>query len=183
MTRMRNQYLGRQRSLAPATDKQVDYLKSLLAQRHYTDDLSVEDQVEQITTLHAQGKLGKYVATNMIQKCLTSPRRMKPSDNQDEMPTPESGIYTRDGSEIIKVYKGQSGRMLAKQLIQQHDESYKFQYKGAATAHIVGMHKMTLTEAKQYGAIYGVCCNCGATLTDETSIERGIGPKCAKGFS
>lgn len=31
--------------------------------------------------------------------------------------------------------------------------------------------------------LYGVCCRCGRTLTDENSISEGIGPICAtKGF-
>lgn len=39
--------------------------------------------------------------------------------------------------------------------------------------------RMTLAEAEEYGLLYGVCCVCSATLTDETSIARGIGPVCA----
>ena len=34
--------------------------------------------------------------------------------------------------------------------------------------------RMSLADAKAFGALYGCCCNCGATLTDETSIEAGI---------
>ena len=42
---------------------------------------------------------------------------------------------------------------------------------------------MSLKEAKKFGQLYGVCCVCGAVLTDEVSIERGIGPICErKGF-
>jgi len=39
--------------------------------------------------------------------------------------------------------------------------------------------KMTLEEGKKYGAIYGVCVRCAATLTREESIERAMGPICA----
>lgn len=39
--------------------------------------------------------------------------------------------------------------------------------------------KMTLEEGKKYGAIYGVCVRCSATLTREESIERAMGPVCA----
>jgi hypothetical protein len=42
--------------------------------------------------------------------------------------------------------------------------------------------KMTMAEAKEYGALYGTCCRCGRTLTKEKSIERGIGPVCGKYF-
>jgi len=38
---------------------------------------------------------------------------------------------------------------------------------------------MTVDEAARYGRLYGRCMVCGRTLTDEGSIERGIGPICA----
>lgn len=40
--------------------------------------------------------------------------------------------------------------------------------------------RLTQEEALAYGQMYGVCCICGITLTDEKSIERGIGPVCLK---
>ncbi len=45
-----------------------------------------------------------------------------------------------------------------------------------------GGRKMTLEEAEEFGALYGFCCRCGRTLTDENSIEAGIGPVCAGKF-
>lgn len=92
----------------------------------------------------------------------------------------ESGIYGGNGS-IVKVYRGQSGRMLAKLLVISDGEA-SFVYQGMATRFVKGLHKLSLDEAKSFGAIYGVCCNCGATLTDEGSIAAGIGPVCAKRF-
>ena len=41
-------------------------------------------------------------------------------------------------------------------------------------------HKLTKEQAQAFGQLYGVCCICGATLTDETSIAAGIGPICGK---
>jgi hypothetical protein len=41
------------------------------------------------------------------------------------------------------------------------------------------VRKMTLEEAVQFGKLYGICCRCAATLTDENSIAAGIGPICA----
>jgi len=39
--------------------------------------------------------------------------------------------------------------------------------------------RMTIEEAKQFGALYGTCCVCARTLTKEESIAAGIGPVCA----
>jgi hypothetical protein len=38
---------------------------------------------------------------------------------------------------------------------------------------------MTREMAAEYGRLYGVCGVCGRELTDETSIEAGIGPVCS----
>ena len=37
---------------------------------------------------------------------------------------------------------------------------------------------MDLQAAEDYGRQWGVCCVCGAVLTNPESIERGIGPIC-----
>ncbi len=42
--------------------------------------------------------------------------------------------------------------------------------------------KMTLEQAAEFGRLYGVCAHCSAPLTDPESIERGIGPVCARKF-
>lgn len=91
----------------------------------------------------------------------------------------EAGIY-QVGATIYKVYKGQSGRMLAKTLVVTDGEG-KFEYAGLASRFVTeGSAKMSLEDAKRFGQIYGVCCKCGATLTDEDSIAAGIGPVCGK---
>jgi hypothetical protein len=41
---------------------------------------------------------------------------------------------------------------------------------------------MSLEDGKKYGKLYGVCCVCGRVLTDENSIQAGIGPVCANKF-
>lgn len=40
--------------------------------------------------------------------------------------------------------------------------------------------KLTHEDAKAFGALYGMCCNCGRLLTNEVSIHLGIGPVCGK---
>lgn len=39
-----------------------------------------------------------------------------------------------------------------------------------------------LETAKKYGRLSGRCCSCGRDLTNEASIEAGIGPICARKF-
>ena len=93
----------------------------------------------------------------------------------------EAGIYFRDG-EVVKVQRAVhgSGNMYAKRL---DKNTGRFEYSPGLIRRITPDMKMTLEQAHEYGALYGVCCNCGRTLTDETSIEAGIGPVCAKRFA
>lgn len=101
----------------------------------------------------------------------------------------DSGIYRDPTSDsIFKVYRNRAGtRMLAKRLevsvSDDGDVSGSFEYAGMASRFVQPAWRMSLDEAKTYGTIYGVCVNCGATLTDETSIAAGIGPVCAKRFA
>ena len=43
-------------------------------------------------------------------------------------------------------------------------------------------HKLTLAQAQEFGRLTGRCCRCAATLTDNESIARGLGPVCASKF-
>lgn len=112
----------------------------------------------------------------------------------------EAGMYRLDGV----VYKVQlavhgSGHPYAKSLVElnecavcgdQYDDehfsltehefkpTFKFQYHAGAIRKLRPEHRMTLEEAKEFGKLYGTCCVCGRTLTNETSIEEGIGPVC-----
>lgn len=95
----------------------------------------------------------------------------------------EDGMYMVDGT----FYKVQhavhgSGNQYAKQAfitdLGDGDFSVSFEYARGAIAKIRPEHKLTYEQAKEFGALYGTCCRCGKTLTDELSIALGIGPVC-----
>jgi hypothetical protein len=150
------------------SEKQIAFAAKLISER--VTDLTVE----------TFKSASKREASKMIDSLLSADRKpveAKPADVELS-----SGIY-RVNDSIYKVYRGQSGRMLAKLLMVEDEGSASFEYQGMATRFVkAGTSPMTLDEAKDFGAIYGVCCNCGRTLTDEGSIEAGIGPVCAKTF-
>lgn len=52
----------------------------------------------------------------------------------------------------------------------------------AVEAEIVGVAADPMNAAIAYGKKYGKCSVCARTLTDEDSINRGIGPVCAERF-
>jgi hypothetical protein len=61
-------------------------------------------------------------------------------------------------------------------------EEMGFIYSAGAMRVLTPEMKMTLEEAKQFGIETGICCVCGAYLTDAKSVAEGIGPVCAKRF-
>lgn len=90
------------------------------------------------------------------------------------------GMY-RVGEVIYKVQRAVHGskQLYAKRLTVDGDRG-TFEYEQGAIRRLRPEHRMTVEEAAAFGKLYGVCCVCGRTLTDETSIERGIGPICAE---
>jgi hypothetical protein len=95
-----------------------------------------------------------------------------------EVTPAEEGMY-KLGNRIFKVQRAihGSGHLYAKELV-----SGGFTYAGGMIRKLNSSHRMTLEQAKEYGALYGVCCRCAAPLTDEKSIAAGIGPVCATKF-
>jgi hypothetical protein len=90
----------------------------------------------------------------------------------------EDGMYVLDGEvyKVIHAVHG-SGRQYAKLLTKSG-----FTVAPGIVSRLRSEHRMTLDQAQKYGRLYGVCCRCGTTLTDESSIEAGIGPVCATKF-
>lgn len=61
------------------------------------------------------------------------------------------------------------------------DKTRYAKFKFAGGPQILGIRedmKLTHEDAKAFGALYGMCCNCGRLLTNEVSIHLGIGPVC-----
>lgn len=98
----------------------------------------------------------------------------------------EDGMYAKvvDGTrrvfKVVHAVHG-SGRQYAKELVQD-GETWGWERAPGMVNRLTPADRMSLEEAQAFGRIYGVCCACGAILTDETSIAAGIGPVCASKF-
>lgn len=95
-------------------------------------------------------------------------------------PCPE-GMHSLDG----QIYKVQiahhgSGLPYAKLLVVHGEGNAEFVYARGAIRNLSAKTLLTIEAAREFGALYGVCCVCAATLTDERSIELGIGPVCGQ---
>lgn len=59
----------------------------------------------------------------------------------------------------------------------------EFVYAPGAVKLIRPEHRMTTERARTLTLVYGRCLNCGRHLKAAESVERGIGPVCAKAFA
>lgn len=182
-----------------ATHKQIMYIVSLATKRGYDVRAMVAETDESgEIILNASGecspKISKTAASASIKKLL-DPRseidapKIATSVQVQTKVELEDGMYrvALDDSHEMKIYKVQhavhgSGRQYAKVLVQYDDDSWGFEIARGVIFKLRPEHKMSLEDAKKFGALYGTCCVCGRTLTNEESIEAGIGPICASKF-
>lgn len=157
----------------PATENQINYLRSLLASRVVASDVRSD-----LEARLADGTLDKARASSAIDSLRVAPKAAAPKVELDE------GVYRKDGV-IFRVHRSrESGNLYAKRLeldLLSNDKPRFVYAKGAITA-LAPTHKMSREDAKAFGVETGICCVCGAFLTDDKSVAEGIGPVCAKRF-
>lgn len=152
-----------------ATVNQISYVRSLLAQRVCDADMIARaERIESLSTREASSLIGD------LQR---APKRA--AAVAAEVPEGMHKVEDR----IYKVQRAVHGsrNLYAKRLVQ-HGENWSFEYAPGAMRNLSNETRMTLDEARAFGALYGTCCACGRTLTDESSIAAGIGPVCANKF-
>lgn len=189
---------------ALATVPQRNYLNSLLEGK----DLSAAGDFYQVEA--ADPDLTKRRASWLIDQLKQfdwKPRNQEalPGTEAVEKVTLEDGMYMLD-REVFKVQHAihGSGNQYAKRLELSEPDcadcvngdtencvevfghpcawGASFVYAPGVIRKLRPEHRMSLEEAKAFGAVYGTCAACGRTLTNEASIEAGIGPVCAKRF-
>lgn len=184
-TRPRPQRSGQEADPQPASEKQVSYIHSLVDQRDINQlNGFLYERVFDLTT-GREKFVSKREASDLITALKELPKNEVTAEPSEE---PPEGIhyfhpYEDESIEIFKVqvaHQG-SGRLYAKKL---NKETGKFEYHGRKFPfHCLSeISLLTVEKAKEFGDLYGMCAKCGATLTNEESIERGIGPICAKGL-
>lgn len=129
--------------------------------------------------LEALHSLDTRRASETITWLLKQPRK---DTGRTSTPVPEGMHQT--GGMIFKVQRSpDTGNLYAKKLVlDEYTGTWRFEYARGMMTHLSADTLMTLEQAKQFGALYGTCCVCGRTLTNEESIDAGIGPICATKF-
>lgn len=142
-----------------------------------------------------QGKFDKMSASSVIEALLAAPEKPEDVDTAPAIDLCEKierinstggapeGMH-KFGGVIFKVQKAARcrGRLYAKALVEDGNGGWTFEYAPGAIKNLSAATRLTLEEAKRFGMLYGTCCVCGRTLTNEESIAAGIGPICAGKF-
>lgn len=179
---------GTDSPVALATPKQVDTINKL-ADRKEGGALALQVALK-ARNVTGPDQLSRTDASKLLQILFDA--QWKPRTTGPATPLPD-GMYRLDG-EIYKVQHAVhgSGKQYAKRLTQKPQTfeftrgfeggNWTFVYAPGVVHKLRPEHALTIEQAKEFGALYGTCCVCGRTLTDERSIAEGIGPKCAQSF-
>lgn len=161
-----------------ATAKQVAFIRRLVDEKDLTGT-PLGTSVEAGLLDDMLAVADKQTASRYIDILMGLPRKAA-APVATEVP---EGMHRLNGK-VFKVQRAVhgSGNLYAKQLVQQDEERWTFDYAPGVIRNLSGDTAMTLEEAKKFGALYGTCCVCARTLTNEESIEAGIGPVCASKF-
>ena len=189
---------------APASPKQIRFITNLVHERELTDEQR-HDLRMRINREMTGGQARGIIESLLLLPKATSGRPAAVSEPAAE------GMH-KLGDKIYKVQKSRSGLPYAKELVvtrecpghldfsdpsafdapmTRHSDtecpepkvSVEFVYARGMVYKLSEDTRMTLDEAKEWGVRFGTCCVCGLTLTKEDSIEKGIGPVCAKRFA
>lgn len=149
-----------------------------------------------------QGKFDKMSASSVIEALLAAPEKPKPQpevidpvvyDGDGNMSfAPTGRIATPDpapagmhkfGGVIFEVKVGTTtGKPYARALVEDGNGGWHFEYVSGAVRNLSTDTLLSREEAEEFGRRTGTCCVCGRTLTNQDSIEAGIGPICSSKF-
>lgn len=176
----------------PATEKQIAFLVKLAGERGLDIATVVGSDWSMVSKTAASKAIDALLKAPKPTAAPTAPGApARPARARREPAEP--GMYrTADGTFYkVQIAVHGSGRPYAKVLIvdepavlradgtierpgECHFEiAYGWVYK------LTPADKLTDEQAKAFGALYGTCCSCARTLTDENSIFNGYGEKCA----
>jgi hypothetical protein len=175
----------------PITERQLDFLcglkSDLLKIEGYDGDLlpimdAFELQSRSLGRREASEEIDKLkaaIAHARTQKFAPTPSTVGPfSAPQEDI----DGFWELPDGRIAKVQIAVhgSGQPYAKLL---NTDTGSFDYSSGLVSEVrrTGT-RLPIERAKELGKLYGRCICCGRTLTDEYSIENGIGPICAQKF-
>lgn len=165
---------------SPRQQELIEKLLNELATLDYELTMKAQDYTAKMNAARAWTPGSEGNTSRWINHLIRKIQELKTADHQQL----EDGMYQLEG-EIFKIQHAVhgSGHQYAKRLVQNDNQvegrnNWHFVYAPGVVRQLRPSHRMTIEQARQFGALYGTCCVCGATLTNEKSIAKGIGPVC-----
>lgn len=157
----------------PASEKQVDYLRSLMGKREWPSSLSLTrgDVEERLS----DGTLDGRTAYTLIDALKGAPLLAT-----KKVGALSVGMYRTSDGTMYRVHESrETGNLYAKRMVWDlTDAKPHFEYDRGAIYRLTAEDRLSVEDARAWGVETGVCCVCGAFLTDAKSVARGIGPVC-----
>ena len=152
-----------------ATEKQAAFIARLVEERGQAGLDRLRAVLDVTGALDVYG-VSRTDASTLIEGLLAMPRAPR-TDAKGAALT--EGFYGKAGK-VYKVVPSQAGYLYAKRLT----EEGGWEYDRGAISTLGGADRLTLDQAREYGQLTGRCAICGRLLTNEESIDYGIGPVC-----
>ena len=110
---------------------------------------------------------------------------------------PKIRLMTADGTPVVLALAGEKSKYAGQVMLTDGGpfglnrwfgriEGSHFHAARAATQEVTGLRTSLSADPTSvisgYGRLTGACALCGRDLTDQTSVDRGVGPVCAKNF-
>jgi hypothetical protein len=193
----------------PATDKQYGLIRSMASERDLIGE--VRDRLdncvarksftkgkasEVITWLTQQPKQARQPAFDeaALELAANGVPAAQPAIRGGALSIDRPGVFEKgDAIYVVKQNRAKT-RMYAKRLTELRDAQgdrltdagghvrFDFEYAAGAIYDLSEQDRMPESRAKDLHVRYGRCLNCGRTLKVAESLERGVGPVCAKSF-
>jgi hypothetical protein len=155
-----------------ATSSQRSYLANLIAERP-SWAAAIGLAPEEITNLSI-AEASKWIQAAVS---ITPEHNVERQQHPNAIPLDqlEEGSYWSLDGDVVRVRQSKRGHLYGEQL---DPNEGRFKYRPGILFRLKA--RMSLDEAKEWGARFGRCCVCAKLLITEKSVEQGIGPVCAR---
>ena len=168
-----------------ATDRQIDYLRSLLQERDWDADTLAREAgmvaEYMVPGLGLEWMVAKSMASAAIRHLKVCPRKAAPKDDL-ETPEVEDGSYALefDGQlRFFHVRSPKNGRWVGYTFVEEKAGPEEYAVRDRARRQrILEAIAADPDALARYGQELGICGRCHRELTDEVSRAAGLGPIC-----
>ena len=166
----------------PASPKQVALIERLAIEKDTPvagRDLREARNIERMMDVLGGKDVSVREASDVIDWMFSLPNQAT-----EQAAPAKPGYYVQQGQVVAVVENRAKTSTYAKVLTITTDVDGDFrarwEYAPGLGRTLAGFEPLTVEEAARLGHLHGICVVCAKQLTDPASVERGIGPVCAK---